>query len=226
MNAAYLMLTTAWLAGQNPAPAAAPPATPVPAAPAAAAPAYGGGPVVSSSLGACNGGGYAGGGCGCGATTDCGCEGGGKLFGKMKGMFKKRGGDCGCEAAPVEHHKMHWAPAAADCGCEGGKGSLFGKLKGKFKKRGDCGGDCGCGSTTGAWGGGCCGTGGGYGGGVIGAPATGTPAEAIPAPPKPGEAPRRAMPTTPMTMNGVIQDVTPAVAPQLGVEQEGPKQPF
>src|SRR5581483_2819914 len=73
VNAAYLMLTTAWLAGQNPAPPAAAPAAPAPAPVAAA-------PVVSTSMGACNGG-YAGygayGGCGggCGAAaSDCGCE--------------------------------------------------------------------------------------------------------------------------------------------------------
>jgi hypothetical protein len=34
------------------------------------------------------------------------------------------------------------------------------------------------------------------------------------------------MPTTPMTFGGAIHDVTPVVAPRLGVEQEGPKQPF
>jgi hypothetical protein len=181
VNAAYLMLTTAWLAGQNPAPpAAAAPAAPAPAPVAAA-------PVVSTSMGACNGG-YAGygayGGCGggCGAAADnCGCE-RQRLCDRLKGMFHRRGhGDCGCEGGAV---------GGSGCGCAGG-----------------------------AWGGS------GYGGGVIGAPATGAPAEAIPAQPKPGEAPKK-MPSTPMTMNGVIHDVTPVATPRLGIEQEGPRQPF
>jgi hypothetical protein len=76
---------------------------------------------------------------------------------------------------------------------------------------------------------GCCGNGtttyGGVGG-VITSPATGVPAETIPAQPKPGEAPKKMPSTTPMTFGGAIHDVTPVVAPRLGVEQEGPKQPF
>jgi hypothetical protein len=214
VNAAYLMLTTAWLAGQTPAPpAAAPPegAKPVPVAPAPAA-----APVVSTSLGGCNGGGCGGyGGC----ATDC-CDSGGKR-GLLSRLFNKHRNDCGCEAAPT-----CCAPAPVSCGdcCEGHRPSLCGKLKGLFHKNrgGDCGceSSCGCGSTVG----GCC-----NGGGAIigGAPiGTGAPAEAIPAQPKPGEAPRKMPSTTPMTMNGVIHDVTPVVAPRLGIEQEGPKQPF
>jgi hypothetical protein len=126
VNAAYLVLTTAWLAGDAPAAPVAPPAAPVVSAP------IGGG---------CGG--------GCGAATDACCDSGcGKqsLFGKLKGKFKKRG-DCGCEAAPT-----CCAPAPVqhnDC-CEH-RESLFGKLKGKFKKRG---GDCGCESSCGCGGGG------------------------------------------------------------------------
>ena len=85
MNAAYLVLTTAWLAGDAPAAPA-----PAPAAPVVSAPIGGG----------CGG--------GCGSATDACCDSGcGKqsLFGKLKGKFKKRGGDCGCESS---------------CGCGGG----------------------------------------------------------------------------------------------------------
>ena len=123
MNAAFLMLTTAWMAGADPAPAAAAPAA----------------PVVSTSMGACNGGGYAGayggayGGCG-GTANDC-CD------------------------------------TGAQCGCNGAYG------------------------TT------------GYIGGT---------AEPIPAQPKPaGGAPMPSKPTstTPMTMSGVITNVTPVAAP-------------
>jgi hypothetical protein len=234
VNAAYLMLTTAWLAGQDPAPPAAAPAAPAPApAPAqihsapvvSGAPLVSGGPVVSHATGSCNGcgggaawggstwGGY--GGCGADACCDTGKK---KLFG---GLFKKKGGDC-CEAAPV-----------TDC-CE--SRGLFSKMKAKFKKGGACcdaGCDSGCGSSWGGSnGGGCCGNGhgaviGGHGG-VIGAPGTiittplgtGAPAEAIPAQPKPGAAPQKMPNATPMTMGGsIIHNVTPVVAPRLGAEQ-------
>jgi hypothetical protein len=189
-------------------------------------------------MGACNGG-YAGygayGGCGggCGAAADnCGCE-RQRLCDRLKGMFKHRGNECGCETAAPVHVHAHAsscgcaapAPVSNDCGCE--RQRLCDRLKGMFHRRGhgDCGceggavGGSGCGCAGGAWGGS------GYGGGVIGAPATGAPAEAIPAQPKPGEAPKK-MPSTPMTMNGVIHDVTPVATPRLGIEQEGPRQPF
>src|SRR5437763_6601425 len=76
VNAAYLMLTTAWLAGQTQPPAAQPAPMGQPAAPAAQ-PAPAGtyaGPVASTSLGACNGGAWGG---GCGSTNEC-CDSGRK----------------------------------------------------------------------------------------------------------------------------------------------------
>jgi len=177
VNAAFVMLTTAWMAGADPAPAAA--------APAAA-------PVVSTSMGACNGG-Y-----GCGGTSnDCCDHGRQRLCDRLKGLFS-RGNNCGCEAAPVAHH----APAA-NCGCEDTckRQRLCDRLKGMFKRHNDCcdtGSQCGCGGI------------GTYGGGVIG----GT-AEPIPAQPKPaGGAPMPSKPTstTPITMSGVITNVTPVGA--------------
>ena len=74
MNAAYLMLTTAWLAGADPVPA-----TPAPAMTA---------PVVSAPIG-----GGCGGGCGCATDICCEKE---SLFSKLKNKFKKH--DCGCES--------------------------------------------------------------------------------------------------------------------------------
>jgi hypothetical protein len=121
VNAAFLLVTTAWMAGADapPPPTAEPikpPAgvtTPAPGTPA---------PVVSTPVG---------GGCGCSsAATGCGCEGGGHegLFAKLKARFAS--GGCGCESAPA-------------CGCESSHESFFTKLKGKFAhSTSDCG--CGC----------------------------------------------------------------------------------
>jgi hypothetical protein len=182
VNAAFVMLTTAWMAGADPAPAAA--------APAAA-------PVVSTSMGACNGG-Y--GGCG-GISNDCCDHGRQRLCDRLKGLFKRN--NCGCEAAPtcapapVVHH------APANCGCEDHckRERLCDRLKAKFKRHNDCcdtGAQCGCGGI------------GTYGGGVIGGSA-----EPIPAQPKPaGGQPMPSKPTstTPITMSGVITNVTPVGA--------------
>src|SRR5437764_12840658 len=91
VNVAFLMLTSAALAGADPV-------QPPPAA--AVAPAA---PAIVAGVGGC------GGGCGgCGAATDC-CEGHHRdLFGKLRGLFHK-GGGCGCEAP--------CAPACAPAPC-------------------------------------------------------------------------------------------------------------
>jgi hypothetical protein len=126
VNAAFLLVTTAWLAGADPVP---PPAHPAPA------------PVASSAScdGCCN--------------DDCGC-GGHKLFGKLKGLFHRDCGcDTGCNTGCDTCGHGHawgggWGHKSADCGCNDDCGcgghKLFGKLKGLFH-RGDCGCDtCGC----------------------------------------------------------------------------------
>jgi hypothetical protein len=196
VNAAYLMLTTAWLAGADPAPA--------PAAPAA--------PVVSAPIG-----GGCGGGCGC--ATDACCEKEG-FFAKLKAKFHKNDCGCGCEQAPTccapkpvccPAPKPVCCPAPAptcchaapvSCGCDECKPSLCERIKAKFKKSKDCGCDSGCGG---------CST---CGGGVIG----GAPAEAIPAKPAPGAAPQAMpKPAGSVMMNGMI--VTPVVAPHLSNDQ-------
>ena len=210
MNAAYLVLTTAWLAGDAPAAPA-----PAPAAPVVSAPTGGG----------CGG--------GCGSATDSCCDTGcGKqgLFSKLKAKFHKN--ECGCEAAPtccapapVKQH-CHSAPAPTCCapvqhqacdtcneGC--GKQKLCDRIKAKFRKHDSCGCESSCG------GGSSCGCGGsGVVGGYNAAPAVAPNAEGIPTPPNPGAAPRK-MPTpgTGSVMNGVPMIVTPVVAPRLSSEQ-------
>jgi hypothetical protein len=202
VNAAYLMLTTAWLAGADPVPA-----TPAPVAAA---------PVVSAPIGGGCGGGCNSG-CGCAAETSC-CERESK-WAKIKAKFKKHS-SCGCEescAAPVQHTCCsapaptccNAAPVSCGCGCEEGKGKqLWGKLKGKFKKHNDCG--CGCESSCNSCG--CGGSGGVINGGIISGPT----AEPIPAKPAPGAAPMP-KPAGSVMSNGVI--VTPVVAPRLSADQ-------
>jgi hypothetical protein len=110
VNAAYLLLTSAWLAGADAAPAAPAPAAPAPVASA---------PVVAS--GSCCGGGCGGGGCSSCADT-CGCE-KVKFWDKWRAKFHK---DCGCEtscgcAAPAPScgcsAPVHHVHAAPSCGC-------------------------------------------------------------------------------------------------------------
>jgi len=225
VNAAYLMLTTAWLAGQTPAPVAGQPAP----APVAAMPA----PVVSTSMGGCSGG-------GCGScATDC-CDTGRKA-GLLSRLFHHKSNDCGCApapapccSAPIVHKAAPCctpapvcAPApSCGCGCEEKKPGLFARLHALCHKEKGCGCEAPCGTS--------CGCGGGAIGGTVGGAWSGTGApigaEPIQAPKTggTGTAPQK-MPTaggTPMTINGVIRDVTPVVAPRLSIEQEGPRQPF
>jgi len=150
VNAAYLLLTSAWLAGADAAPAA-----PAPVASA---------PVVAS--GSCCG---TAGGCSSCADT-CGCE-RTKFWDKCKAKFHKK--DCGCEsscgcAAPAptcgceKAHHVHAAPscgcaapapscgcahAAPTCGCEDHcKPKLWDRMKAKFHK--DCGCETSCGGCS------------------------------------------------------------------------------
>ena len=113
MNAAFLLLTTAWLAGADDAkPAAAAPAAPKPIAAA---------PIATSGC------------CGtaapCGGCNDC-CEKEG-FFSKLKGKFHHD--DCCCETkcaptcAPTCAPKC--APTCNDC-CE--KEGFLSKLKGRL----------------------------------------------------------------------------------------------
>ena len=104
VNAAFLLVTTAWIAGADAKVDAKAPATPP--APMVATPVY------SVGTGGCGAGGC--GGCGC---DSCGCESGG-LLSKLRARFH-RGNDCGCESSASHFggrgHK-------SDCGCDSGCG--------------------------------------------------------------------------------------------------------
>jgi hypothetical protein len=133
VNAAFLLVTSAWLAGQ----AAPPPATATPMPPpgyAAHAPAVG--------SGCCNTGG-----CDTGGGECCG----GGFFARLRGWFCRHD-DCndtcstGCGHAAAPAH-------AATCGCEEecGGGGLLARLRAWFH-RGGCEEEC-CGAASN-----CCGT--------------------------------------------------------------------
>jgi hypothetical protein len=193
VNAAYLMLTTAWLAG----------ADPVPVAPAA--------PIVASNSG-----------CGCGgysAGSDC-CDSGKKpgLFARL--CAKKRHDDCGCESscdtgraarapkcreprAPKCRAPKHQSCDSCNSGCDQceHKGGLLARCRGR--KHHD---DCGCGSAS--YGNSGCGCGSNGGTGVIGVPAgSGAPPEAAPAPKSANPMPTK---STALPISGIVTPVVVA----------------
>jgi hypothetical protein len=201
---AFLLLTSAALAGADPVPAAKPgpvAGAPVTSGTVVGAPAYGaahGGPVISSAPagGSCCGGGAAySGDCG------CGCDDGG-WWGRMKGRFHRNKG-CGCETSCD-----CGSTCDSGCGCEGG--GFWGKMKGRFHRNKGCGCEdsCGCGCGGGAYGGAHYGA----GGTVIGAPGTMAPVgEPIKAP-KDGGTPAKKLPDggkKPAGSTSAIPEVTP-----------------
>ncbi len=134
MNAAFLLLTSAWLAGQ-----AAPPPPAKPAPPPAPAP-MASGACCDSGAGCCDSG------------CDSGCGGG--LFARLRGLFHRHDDCCDtcspcAKPAPApSHHDCCAAPACDDCGCGGG---LFARLRGWFHRHDDCCDTCGtdcCGATA------------------------------------------------------------------------------
>ncbi len=107
MNAAFLLVTTAWLAGADPAPAVAPAAPAAPTAPAAsAAPAAPAAPAVTAPSACC------GGGCTI-SSCDCGCEEGilARLRARLRAGF---GCGCGCEQACAAPKPV----TCSSCSCE------------------------------------------------------------------------------------------------------------
>ena len=125
VNATLLMLTSAWIAGADPAPAKDAPA-PIPA-------------VVST-------GSSCGGGC-CSACGDSGGKSG--LWTRFKGSFGKK--SC-CESACAPAPVQSWHVPAATCGgCSSGCGSchdgLWSQLKGRFNKHNSCDTCSTCGSA-------------------------------------------------------------------------------
>lgn len=163
MNAAFLLLTTAMIAGAD-----TPAANPAPAKPLAA-------PVYSVGTGGCAG---CGGCTSCGGCDSCGCESEG-FFAKLKARFHHSSDcDCGCESGCggcessgcFSKHFGHHNECGCDTGCAGcgsacdtceHGGGLREKLRGLFHRHDDeCG--CECGGCTGC----------GYGGVMTTAPGT------------------------------------------------------
>ena len=142
MNAAFLLVTSAWLAGGQapPTPPTTPPAAPPPAQVAPApAPGYGCG---------CNG--------GCGST--CGCESDHAGFrDRLRARFHRE--DCGCAPAPACNEcersslfgRLHSRHEGGGCGstCECESQGLLGRFRGRFHRGNDCGCDSGCGGAYG-----------------------------------------------------------------------------
>jgi hypothetical protein len=148
VNAAFLLVTTAWIAGADAAPPPAPAAK-------AAAPVY--------SVGTAGGCGAA----GCGGCSSCGCdsccesEG---FFSRLKGHFHRSSCDCGCESEGFFSRLKGRFHHGDDCGCDTGCGSCgstcdsgcgghsFGlrdRLRGLFHRGDDCGCcDSGCGGCA------------------------------------------------------------------------------
>jgi hypothetical protein len=197
VNATFVLVTTAWLAGAEPAGTPAPP-------PSAA---------VNSSC--------------CSGTCDACCESGHhreSLFSRLKGRFH-RGGDCcdtGCSSsapAPAAASCCNAAPAASCCdtGCEEKPGFLT-RLKARFHRGNDC---CDTGSTCGA----CssCGSVGAYGAPIM----NGKPPEQIGAPkdlkkmPVGGEGKPKEV-----RIDSPIQDAKPAASEKnTGKETKNPFEP-
>ena len=141
MNAAFLLVTTAWIAGADTAPANPPPARVVPA------PVYSVG--TPGTAGCCGGAST-----GCGGCDSCGCEKEG-FFSRLKGRFHRHNDcDCGCTSSSSS------CGSCGSCGCE--SGGFFSHLKGHTHHN-ECGCDSGCGGC-----GSSCDSCGGHGGGLGG----------------------------------------------------------
>ena len=162
MNAAFLLMTTACLAGADAAAPAPAPANPAPAA----------APVYSVGTGGCGGGGCSScGTCGGGCDT-CGGESEGFLS-KLKARFHRASSsDCGCGCETESHFSKFTAHGhTSSCGCDSGcggcgsscdtcgghsGGGLREKLHGLFNRGHDsCGCESSCSSCGGCAGGGC-----------------------------------------------------------------------
>jgi hypothetical protein len=186
VNAAFLLVTSAWFAGQTPAPA------PV-------APPLGHAPAVVSTASGCNSG-------SCGSACDSCCDSGGGFFSRFKGMFHRNKCDS-CDSCGGGHTwggRLGGHRSCDTCNtntCDSGCGhSLFGgggRLRGLFhRNKSDCCDTCdgGCGTGCGA------GAVGGYGPGVVGGYAPGAVGGyPTPVPAQSGEQlvnPPKKMPTT------------------------------
>lgn len=225
MNAAFVFVTSAWLAGQAAAPPPAAPKAPPPPPAVATAPAACGASCGGDCNACCD---SCGDGCGKGGLfgrfrglfnkgggcdSGCGCDDGcgkGHMGGRLRGLFHK-GGDC-CEAGCGTTCA---ASSCCDSGCDScGKQGLFGRLRGLFRKGGDCCDSC-CDSGCGA---------GGCGAGGYGAPAPGM-APAGPRP-EPIQAPKDAKPMPKTTSINKVQVLTPEAPKTILTSETETKNPF
>lgn len=247
VNAAFLLVTTAWFAGADAAPAAAA----APAASAVTAPATIGTPITSGVAGgvvggSCGGGGGAGcssgcgGDCGCGCETDCCCK-PSCLQRLMARCHRNKCCDC-CNTC-----NTCATTSCCNTGCNSGCGSSCGnvscgcgsccetcckpslcqRLKCRMHRNNCCCDSCcdsGCGSGCG---GGGCGGGGAYSGvgvGGLGAPAVmpgaGEPIKVLPKDATPGN-------KLPSDKKGSVQSNGPGVTPtSSNVLEAETKSPF
>jgi hypothetical protein len=231
VNAAFLLVATAWATGADAAPT---PAAPTVAAPVAAA------PIASAPGGSCcGGGGGCGGGCGssCCDTccNECCCK--PSLFERLSARFRKSsccdccdtcGSGCGSTCGGCGTHGG-CGTSCGGCGTSCGgcntcntcntcdtccnecccKPSLFERLSARFRKSSCC--DC-CDTCGGGCGTGCGGCGGGYGGAAV-APGTVVPGAMPPAGEKIG-APKDTEPGKLPTGPGKVQaPLVPVITP-------------
>jgi hypothetical protein len=193
VNAAFLLVATAWAAGEQPATA--------PAAPAA--PAH----VAAAPAGGCCGGG---GDCGC---NDC-CECKPSLCERLKARFHKHSCCDACDTCSScggGHASCNTCAPSCDCGCEC-KPSWKDRMKAHFHKSSCCDACDTCG-----------GCGGGYGGTIVpgGAPTTMPKAEPIKAP-KDGE-PGQKLPTGgKVQLSPIVPEVAPVTNRTFGTETKNP----
>jgi hypothetical protein len=173
VNAAFLLVTSAWLAGgQAPTTPASPmPPTTPPAAQAVPAPAYGGYTSWGNSSGCCGStsGSYGSSSGGCGCTSGCNeCEKPGFLD-RLRARFARGGEDCGCgcSAAPTcsscapapSYHVTPTFSSGSCSSCESscdscGRPGFLDRLRARFHRDSDCGcsscgGNSGCGCASG-----------------------------------------------------------------------------
>jgi hypothetical protein len=239
VNAAFLLVATAWATGADAAPPAAAPtaAAPVAAAPIAAAP----------NGSCCGGGGGCGGGCGCDSCcNECCCK--PSLCERIKAHFHKcsccdtcdtcggcggnaYGGCCGCGYGGGHHggcgntcntcNTCDTCGGCNECCC---KPSLCERIKAHFHKC-SC---CDCCDTCGGCGGGCGnGCANGNGGAVI-APGTAVPGTMPPAGGEPIKAPKdgtpgQKLPPGKVQTSPIVPDITPATTRAI---ETGVNSPF
>jgi hypothetical protein len=231
VNAAFMLVATAWFAGadaNNQPEKINPPKTPANVVAPTTVPA----PMEGSS---CCG--------GCGSSCDSGCDscdscGSGGFFGRLRGMFRRHsscGCDSGCESnccTPVSVPVSCGCDSCGDSCCDGGGHGFFSRLRGRFHRSSCCDTCDTCGGSYGGCGGGCGSCGGSYGtygtygaGSTIIAPGAGDKDKTKPADKMPdGKGNKNNNKNNEGTSNTPKSINAPALVPNVTVETE--KNPF